>query len=76
MVRAVESLKNEWAKEAIDNLKTRISEPSKPIVRVVTGEEAQAIADKPHLTGNPEWDRIELEETNPDKEPLDLSRFL
>lgn len=34
------------------------------------GPEAEAIADKPHLTGWAEWDALELEETDPEKEPL------
>jgi hypothetical protein len=32
--------------------------------------EAAAIADTPHLTGDPEWDAVELAETDPTREPL------
>ena len=76
MVRAAQALKNEWMKKAIDNIRTSVTEPSKPVVKVVTGEEAQKIADVPRLTGDPEWDRVELEETDPNKPPLDVDRFL
>jgi hypothetical protein len=31
--------------------------------RIVTGEEAAKHADTPHLTGDPEWDAVELAET-------------
>jgi hypothetical protein len=36
------------------------------------GPEAQAIADVPHLTGDPEWDALELAETDPSKPPLKI----
>jgi hypothetical protein len=32
--------------------------------------EARAIADTPHLTGDPEFDAIELAETDPSRPPL------
>jgi hypothetical protein len=35
-----------------------------------TDEVAVSIADTPHLTGDPEWDAIELAETDPMREPL------
>jgi len=38
--------------------------------RARTDTEAASIADTPHLTGDPEWDAIELAETDPMKEPL------
>jgi hypothetical protein len=41
-----------------------------PEVEVVEGEEAAPLADKPHLTGDPEWDALELAETDPGKTPL------
>lgn len=47
----------------------------KPVVsekKLITGKEAEQIADKPHLTGDPEWDAIELAETDPNKAPLAL----
>ncbi len=31
---------------------------------------AKAKADAPHLTGDPEWDALEMAETDPGKEPL------
>lgn len=40
--------------------------------KTVTGEEAEKIADKPlPLTGNKEWDAVELAETDPMREPFD-----
>jgi hypothetical protein len=36
-----------------------------PEVETVTGKEAERVADVPHLTGDPEWDAIELAETDP-----------
>lgn len=37
---------------------------------VRTDDEARSIADTPHLTGDPEWDAIELEMTDPNRPPL------
>jgi len=34
---------------------------------VVTGKAGAAVADVPHLTGDPEWDALELSETDPTK---------
>lgn len=31
-------------------------------------------ADRPHLTGDPEWDALELAETDPTKPPLVIQR--
>lgn len=39
--------------------------------QIRTDDEARALADTPHLTGDPEWDAIELAETSPDKPPLE-----
>lgn len=36
--------------------------------------EEGGIADQPHLTGDPEWDAIEMEETDPTKPPLQVVR--
>lgn len=35
-----------------------------------TGEEAANLADKPYLTGDPEWDAMEIEATSPDNAAL------
>lgn len=43
-------------------------------VREREGDEAKAVADVPHLTGDPEWDAIELEETDPTRPPLKVAR--
>ena len=81
MVEAVEDMRNEWLKEARDKLRSIADslDPSKPFksnVRIVTGPEAEKIADKPFLTGDPEWDAVELAETDPNREPFDRSRFV
>lgn len=41
-----------------------------PITKVRDDEEARRLADTPHLTGDPEWDAIELAETDPSRPPL------
>jgi len=38
-------------------------------VRIADDAAAADIADTPRLTGDPEWDAIELAETDPDREP-------
>jgi len=42
-------------------------------VTVLRGAGAQAVADKPRLTGDPEFDAIELQATSPDAEPFPAS---
>lgn len=42
-------------------------------VTVLRGTEAQAVADKPRLTGDPEFDAIELQATSPDAQPFPAS---
>jgi hypothetical protein len=37
-----------------------------------TDSEARSVADTPHLTGDPEWDALELAETDPSKPPLKI----
>lgn len=37
-------------------------------------EAARQIADKPQLTGDPEWDAMELAETDPARDPLKVVR--
>jgi len=39
-----------------------------PEVRINRGEDAKAIADTPHLTGDLEWDAMELAATAPDRD--------
>lgn len=41
--------------------------------RSSTGEAAREVADKPRLTGDPEWDALELDETDPSREPLKVA---
>lgn len=55
-----------------------IRQPGKKKGQVtVVGPEAQAVADKPHLTKGtehywPEWDELELAETDPSRPPLKI----
>lgn len=43
---------------------------SQPEVKTAKGEKARKLADRPHLTGDPEFDAIELAETDPTRAPL------
>ncbi|MCZ6868115.1 MAG: hypothetical protein O7G84_01265 [Gammaproteobacteria bacterium] len=44
----------------------------RPDTKTVVGEEAEKVADKPlPLTGDAEWDEVELAETDPMREPFD-----
>jgi hypothetical protein len=45
-------------------------EHAPPDVTVRTDPEARKLADTPHLTGDPEWDEIELRETDPTRPTL------
>ena len=82
MVHAAKSIKAEWEKEKLDKVKTEIEQmidptkPMKPVVKTVIGLDAEKIADEPRLTGDPEWDAVELAETNPNKEPIDKRRYM
>lgn len=85
-MQAAESLKAEATARALEEraraYRKRVDPFSpvfKPDEKVVFGDEAEKIADKPHLTGNSEWDAVELAETDPMREPFDnefLGRFL
>lgn len=48
------------------------STPTEAVER--NDDEARAFADTPHLTGDPEWDALELAETDPSKPPLQIQR--
>jgi hypothetical protein len=41
-----------------------------PLRTVREDDEARKLADMPHLTGDPEWDAVELAETDPSRSPL------
>lgn len=55
-----------------DDLRAELNRASQPEMHTRTDEEARSIADKPNLTGDPEWDALELAETDPGKEPLQV----
>ncbi len=84
LVRAAENLKAEALakaiKEAAFGPKDDPWSPNfKPTTKVVSGKAAEAIADKPKLTGNKEWDAVELAETDAMREPYNsefLGKFL
>ena len=79
LFQAMNSLKRdhelEATKEAAENFKHKDEYLGGGPARrkVVTGEKAVELADKPKLTGDPEWDAIEVEETAEDREPFDPS---
>lgn len=43
-----------------------------PETEVRRDEDARKLADTPHLTGDPEWDAVELAETDPSRPPLTM----
>ena len=45
-------------------------DPEEPQFKTRTDPEAQKLADTPHLIGDPEWDAVELAETDPTRPPL------
>lgn len=50
-------------------------ENAPPIAEVRTDEAARLLADTPHLTGDPEWDAVELSETDPSRASLSERRY-
>lgn len=86
LVRAMESIQAESDRATAREERARHSPQGDPFSpefvpdeHVVLGAEAESIADKPLLTGNAEWDAVELAETDPLREPLDSAfagRFL
>lgn len=74
--RLIQKMQAESTQTTIDELEdVDPNKPVKPVIKNVTGKEAEEVADKPHLIGDPEWDAIEREETNAFREPFDLKRF-
>ena len=62
---AVEELANEARKkQEREQAKYKLGDTE---VTVRSDEEAQKLADTPHLTGDPEWDAIELAATDPSR---------
>jgi hypothetical protein len=78
MRRAVQKAQaKEFQEKARPTLETLNQDsPIKAEVETVTGKEAEKVADKPNYTGDPEWDAIEREETDPFREPFDMKRFI
>ncbi len=80
MVTAIKRLKAQAITEGMQNATAAAQVdpyggPSKPVVKTVMGFDAEKIADKPLLTGDPEWDAVEREETAEFREPFDIERF-
>ena len=55
-----------------DSIERRTGSPTNPKTEVRRDADAAKMADTPHLTGDPEWDEVELAETAPDKPPLTM----
>lgn len=64
--RTADALRSRLPPELRDRLPARASVRNDPA--------SQRLADTPRLTGDPEWDAIELAETDPSKEPLRIAR--
>jgi hypothetical protein len=61
---AIEEIKAERLKTAREKAAEFVD--GAPEVEQITGDEAASIADKPFLTGDPEWDAMEIEATRPE----------
>lgn len=73
-VLARKALEEEHAKAAALQMRRKLASQMRALddnVEVDTSEEARELADTPHLTGDPEWDAIELAETDPSKPPIE-----
>lgn len=69
MKEAIEQVNGLYAFNALVAKKSlKDSTPDDPFV----GQTQKEIADTPHLTGDPEWDELELAETDPSREPLKI----
>jgi hypothetical protein len=77
MVRAAEAIRAEAIEEQVQQMRQQTE--GRVESKVVYGKEAESVADKPQLTGDPEWDAVELAETDPMREPFDndfIAEFL
>lgn len=75
MKTAAEMLAVEAEENAMERARVRsygIDDARPSAVRTRTGAEAAEIADQPHLTGDPEWDAVEIAETDPTAEPVKI----
>jgi hypothetical protein len=61
----IAAAKKQWQQQGDDQV----------IAEEVVGAKAEKIADEPKLTGDAEWDAVELAETDPMREPFDEGRF-
>lgn len=74
-VAAIESIRNDRTEAAMrSRLPPEMRDRLPARASVLTDAKSQQLADTPHLTGDPEWDAIELAETDPSKEPLRIVR--
>ena len=75
LIRALESIQSDYVREAT-NAPTPdpTSDPFSPAYKVkekvVLGKDAEKLSDQPRLTGDPEWDAVELAETDGLREPI------
>jgi hypothetical protein len=62
---AAEQVFGMQALERITAERSKVRDPDDPEFIDRNDDEARLIADTPHLTGDPEWDALELAETDP-----------
>lgn len=63
----LQAYQNHMEKRAEHDPKNARFDEDNPEFETRSDEAAQLIADTPHLTGDPEWDAIELAETDPSR---------
>jgi len=73
-VIGIDALRQHQAEEARKQTPGAIRETGTPEVLTRTDDEAREIADTPHLTGDPEFDAVELAETDPSRPRLKAVR--
>jgi uncharacterized membrane protein len=72
-----EALEHVLAQQALneresESFERKMGSATHPKTEVKRDADAARLADSPHLTGDPEWDEVELAETAPDKPPLTM----
>lgn len=75
MLNAVDQLAHEREERAAERAQAHYygeGQERPASVSTRTGAPAAEVADKPNLTGDPEWDAIELAETDPTREPVTI----
>ena len=65
---ALESIRADERERAKQRALAMLGDPTVLEKTVKTDDEARRLADTPHLTGDPEFDAIELAETDPSRD--------